>query len=72
MNLLETVIASKKDESDDVKNNRLTIILAILTVASATCDTLTVLTLDKFNPISGIVLALALVVLLFAAWNWKK
>lgn len=68
MELLRTTITNRKTEREEAKNDRLTIILAILTVASATCDSLTVLTLDRWNPISGIVVALALSFLILYMW----
>ena len=70
MELLHTVIDGRKSEREEQKNDRLTIILAILTVASATCDTIDVLSGE--HPRMGITMAIALVAVLFYVWNKRK
>ena len=68
---LDTVIASKASEGENRRNDRMTIILAVLTIASVTCDAMTVLTLDRYNPISGLILSAILILLLVHVWKQK-
>ncbi|MCR5820968.1 MAG: hypothetical protein K6F94_08515 [Bacteroidaceae bacterium] len=68
---LDTLIASKASEGENRRNDRMTIILAILTIASVTCDAMTVLTLDRYNPVSGLILSVILILLLIYVWKKK-
>lgn len=72
MHLLETVAESRKNDREEVKSRRIELILMVLTIASGTCDALTVLTLDRYSPYSGIITALCLILLIAYVWNRKK
>ena len=72
MHLLETVAESRKNDREEVKSRRIELILMVLTIASGTCDALTVLTLDRDSPYSGIITALCLILLIAYVWNRKK
>lgn len=72
MRLLETVMEGKKNEADEVRGQRLEMVLAMLTIISGTCDLLAILELGGVKTLGGITTVLLLILLIVVVWNRKK